>query len=135
MKNDLQELIDAYRAKAFELVPRLSKALDFALPITNIEWAGLAIPHRGRTNNGLHYFKHGVGVTIKFDGGEIDIDFGKKGEYDGFDGWRLLSFAEKSFIRTSYKDLDELEVDIKNAEAKGQIRFSGGSLYYLNNNR
>ena len=78
MKNELQELIDAYRAKASELIPLLSEALGFKLPITNTEWVGLDIPHRGQTSDGLKYFKHGYGVAIKFDGGEIDIDFGDK---------------------------------------------------------
>lgn len=135
MKNELQELIDAYRAKASELIPLLSEALGFKLPITNTEWVGLDIPHRGQTSDGLKYFKHGYGVAIKFDGGEIDIDFGDKGEYDGFDGWRLFRFAETNHIRTPYKDFHEVEADIEDALAKGQLRYSGYILYYLNNDR
>lgn len=135
MKTELRELIEAYCAKAAELVPRLSEALGFKLPITNGDWVNLDVPGRGKTGDGLQYFKHGFGVAIKFDDGAIDIDFGDNGEYDGFDAWRLFRFATASHFRTPYKDHHEVEVDIKDAEAKGQLRYSGYILYYLNNDR
>ena len=135
MKNELRELIDAYREKTSVLIPRLSKTLGFTLPITNTNWACLDIPHRGKTDDGIQYFKHGFGVAVKFDGGEIDIDFGDKGEFDGFDGWRLFRFAEESKFRTPYKNHREVEADIIDAEAKGELRYSGYILYYLNNDR
>jgi len=132
MKNDLRKLINAYCSKASELIPRLSTALGFELPIKNGAWASLDIPYRGKTDDGLQYFKHGFGVAIKFDGGEIDVDFGDNGEYDGFDGWRLFRFAKASDFQTPYKDHCEVEADIKDAESKGQLRYSGYILYYLN---
>ncbi len=134
MKTELRELIEAYRSKASELIPRLSNALGFKLPITNADWVGLDIPHRGNTSDGLQYFKHGYGVAIKYNGGEIDIDFGSKGEYDGFDGERLFRFAEEGNIKTPYKDHRQVEVDINDAESKGQLRYSGYILYYYQNN-
>lgn len=135
MKSELRNLIEAYRTAASEPIPRLSEALGFKLPITNTRWVGLDIPHKGITGDGLQYFKHGYGVAIKFDGGAIDIDFGDEGEYDGFDGWRLFRFAKDSNFHTPYKDHREVEADIKDAEAKGQLRYSGYILYYLNSDR
>lgn len=125
-----RELIDAYCDKAAELIPRLSKALGFKLPITNGEWVSLDIPGRGTTNDGLQYFKHGFGVAIKFDGGAIDLDFGDNGEYDGFDADRLFRFAIASHFPTLYKNHREVEADVKDAEAKSELRFSGYILYY-----
>lgn len=100
MKPELRELIDAYCAKAAVLIPRLSEALDFKLPITNGEWVALQIPGKGITSDGLQYFKHGFGVAIKFDAGAIDIDFGDNGEYNGFDADRLFRFATASDFPT-----------------------------------
>ncbi len=131
MKSELRELIEAYRAKASELVPRLSASLGFKLPITNNDWTGLDIPQRGKTSDGLRYFKHGFGVAIRYDGGEIDVDFGDQGEYDGFDAWRLFRFAEENEVKTPYNDHREIDADIKDAESRGQLRFSGHILYYL----
>lgn len=133
MTNELRELIDAYHSKAFELIPQLFKALELTLPISKTDWVRLDVPQRGKVGDSLQYFKHGYGVAIKFDGGEIDIDFGDKGEYNGFDGWRLFRFAEESNFRTPYKDHREVEADIIDAVQNGQLRDSGYSLYFLNN--
>lgn len=135
MKTELRDLIEAYRSKAAELVPRLAKALGIKLPVTNSEWAGLDIPYRGKTAVGLEYFKHGYGVAIRYDGGSIDVDFGDEGEYDGFDAWRLFRFAEESKFRTPYVAHSQVEADMKEAEATGELRFSGYILYYVSNGR
>ena len=131
MENELRDLIKAYQDKAADLIPRLSEALNFKLPITNTDWTGLDIAQRGKTSDGLQYFKHGYGVAIRFDGGEIDIDFGDMGQYDGFDAWRLFRFAVQCNLKTSYRDHREIEAYIKEAESKAQIRYSGYLLYYL----
>ncbi len=133
MKNALRDLIEAYISKAAELVPRLLVSLGSQLPITNNEWVALRIPQSGMTSDGLIYFKHGYGVAIEYDGGELDIDFGDQGQYDGFDAWRLFSFAMEGKIQTPYKNHREIEADIKDAESKGQLRYSGYILYYLCN--
>jgi hypothetical protein len=135
MKTELRQLIEAYQTKAAELIPRLSKALGFNLPVNNSEWAGLDIPHRGKTPDGLEYFKHGYGVAIKYEGGVIDVDFGDKGEYDGFDAWRIFRFAEESKLSTPYVEHRQVESDMKEAEASGELRFSGYILYYVSNGR
>lgn len=136
MKNELRQLIDAYCAKAAELVPRLANELGFKLPITNTEWAMLQIPHPEKNpdkiEGNLQFFKHGFGVAIKFDGGVIDLDFGDNGEYDGFDASRLFRFAKASGMQTRYADEREVEADIKEAESRGELRYSGYILYYLN---
>lgn len=42
------------------------------------------------------YLKHGAGCTVYFQDGEIDFDFGRHGEINGFDPWRLFIFARKN---------------------------------------
>ena len=131
MKPELRALIEAYCAKAAELIPRLAKMLGFKLPITNTEWVGFQVPTPGPTSDDLKYFKHGFGVAIRYDGGVIDIDFGDDGEYNGFDADRLFKFATASRFPTPYKSHYEVEADLKEALAQGQVRFSGYILYYL----
>ncbi len=131
MKPELRELITAYCAKASEVIPRLAQALGFKLPITNTEWVLFDPPGRDETSDGLKYFKHGFGVAIKFEGGAIDIDFGDHGEYNGFDAYRLFKFAKNSHFPSRYESEREVEADIKEALALGQLRYSGYILYYL----
>lgn len=133
MNPELRKLIKEYLSVALDLVPKLSLALKFELPVTNEEWVALDIPQIGSTDSGIEYFKHGYGVKIKDSGRVIDIDFGNNGEYDGFDAWRLFSFSEESNISTSYTDHREIEYDIKEAVSAGELIFSGYILYYLNN--
>jgi hypothetical protein len=135
MKKELRSLIYLYLAKTAELIPQIAYALGVTLPITNMEWANLNVPQRGTTGTGLRFFKHGYGVDIKYNGGEIDIDFGANGEYDGFDAWRLFRFAEVTGTQTPYTDHREIAAELEEAEKNKEVRFSGYILYYLNEPR
>ena len=135
MKKELRNLIDLYLTKTAELVPKIAYALGVTLPITNIEWANLNVPQRGTTDTGLHFFKHGYGVTIKYVGGEINVDFGANGEYNGFDAWRLFRFAEVTGTQIPYKDHLEIAAELEEGEKNKEVRFSGYILYYLNEPR
>lgn len=130
MKASLLQLIEAYRGTQRDVALRLASALGFALPITNIRWVGLRIPQKGKTADGLQYYKHGFGVAIRFEGGEIDFDFGDEGQYDGFDAERLYRFAMDCKLATSYTSSAEVRMDIEEAEAMREIQHSG-FLYYL----
>jgi hypothetical protein len=129
MEPALRHLIDAYVEKAVELIPRLTRALDLALPISNREWSRLDIPQKGSAD-GLDYFKHGYGVAITCADCIIDVDFGKDGEYNGFDAWRLFQFVEDNRFPVPYQNYQEVDTDIQHAEAAGEV-YKSGNLYFL----
>jgi hypothetical protein len=133
MNASLRKLITAYQAKARKMARLLAKELNIKLPITNNEWAALQIDQRGTTSKGLKYFKHGYGVAIRHDGWEIDIDFGDKGEIDGFDAHKLFNFAGVNGFQIPYKNETEIESEIKRAVRDGEVRHCGRSLYYIKN--
>lgn len=48
---------------------------------------------RDAEQRGIRLRKHGYGIEIVAKGIRIDFDWGKNGEADGFDAWRLYNFA------------------------------------------
>jgi len=63
--------------------------------------------------------------------GSVDFDFGRAGQINGFDVWRLADFAGDRLAAIGFKSRDELE-QIFNAEAdSGKILSSGYILHYV----
>lgn len=92
MNSGLARLIADYQASVREAVALLNKS-GIPLPTSNTEWTGVDIPARGVLDGGVSYFKHGYGCAVRLPGGVVDFDFGANGEIDGFDSWRLVSYA------------------------------------------
>lgn len=130
MNSDLDELITKYVEVAAELFPRVAEHLGASPPVSNIEWACLGVPQRGRTPDGINYFKHGFGVAMTDGKRKIDLDLGENGEINGFDAWRLFDFAEGNKISTSFGSLEDIETAIDEAVASGELTYSGYTLYY-----
>jgi hypothetical protein len=57
-----------------------------------------AIPKRGTLlkPRGKYQF-HGIGCLFEINKRIVDVDFGPKGRFDGFDVWRLHKYAESAF--------------------------------------
>jgi hypothetical protein len=81
---------------------------------------------------GIKVFPHGCGLSIAFNDTWIDFDFGENSEINGFDAYRLWSFAERNKIQHGFESYKEVEAAIEQAVGKELIRFSGYINYYLN---
>ncbi|PVD52885.1 hypothetical protein DC498_08160 [Terrimonas sp.] len=67
------------------------------------------IPKEGFVEN-IYFRFHGRGCFFKYDGGEIDIDFGPKGRFDGFDLYRIKKFLETNTrFKINQSDNDFIE--------------------------
>ena len=130
MNNVLDELITKYVDVAAALFPRVAEHLGAPTPISNLEWAGLGVPQRGSTPDGINYFKHGYGVAMTDGKRKIDLDLGDKGEINGFDAWRLFDFAEGNEIPTPFSSHKEIEIALQEAVDSGELTYSGNILYY-----
>ncbi len=60
----------------------------------------------------------------------MDFDFGEKGEINGFDIWRLSSFADERLEQYEFSSEKELEACFKAEVALGSIVYSGYILHY-----
>ncbi|HEY4316282.1 MAG TPA: hypothetical protein VGN04_01640 [Herbaspirillum sp.] len=63
--------------------------------------------------------------------GPIEFDFGKSGEIDGFNVWRLAGFAEPRLARYGFETSDAIEESFKAALKAGALVSSGYVLYYV----
>jgi hypothetical protein len=100
-------------------------------------WHDTTIPRSGKLNNiVIHYAFHGAGLYAQLKNKKIDFDFGKDNRIDGFDAWRLKSFADSQTKKyNDYWTLEKLEIDLVQLENKGIIVKPGDgpgtSNYYL----
>lgn len=111
-KNSLDELIiliNKYLKVGGNFLTCFFDGKKIKIPKSNIAWASTIFDQNGNLKNGITYFKHGGGIDFKDNNLEISIDFGPKGEWDGFDSWRLFLFMTVNNIRSTIQGEDEIQ--------------------------
>jgi hypothetical protein len=80
------------------------------------------IPQRAAIG-GVEFAFHGVGCRGRVGGIEVDFDFGPDGRTDGFDAWRLWTFATQSPTRyPGFQRREDVEAALLALETKGEIK-------------
>jgi hypothetical protein len=79
----------------------------------------------------VKYFKHGYGCAVHLKSGLVDFDFGKNGEINGFDDWRLAEFAEERIKLYGFSSREEIVSCFKAGADSGCLVASDYILYYL----
>jgi hypothetical protein len=130
MNNQLAQLISDYQTSVRTAL-HLMKQSGIPLPSTCLDWVETDIPPCGELKGGFSYYKHGFGCAVGLPAGEIDFDFGDKGEIDGFDSWRLLNFAGSRLGDYGFDTEDALEESFQAAVKSGSLAYSGNTLYYV----
>ena len=131
MNQQLREVIHLYIESYQSLFIQLAKDLVIELPITAQDWAILNIDQSGVSSSGIKYRKHGYGVVMRQDNLVVDFDFGKEGQLNGVDPWKLFYFAEENSVSLPYASVNELQVEFKSLVQNGEFIYSGYMLYYL----
>lgn len=131
MNHKLRTLIESYLSAVKEAI-QLLVASGIELPTSNTEWAISGIAQRGELVGGIKYFKHGYGCAVQLTSGSVDFDFGPKGEYNGFDEWRLWRFLQNSKTPKVFRTEAELKQEFRLAIENGDLTFSDYILYFLN---
>lgn len=132
MNEKLGRLIMDYQNKVRAALKVMRKA-GIAMPFNYAEWIqadALSIQDREEK---LVIDKHGRGCTVHWNGTQVDFDFGDLGEIDGFDLWRLVSFAGKDLQSYGFEDQQTLEDYFKASLRSSEIFYSGNILYYEKN--
>ncbi|NIL14820.1 hypothetical protein AU074_29460 [Pseudomonas sp. ATCC PTA-122608] len=133
MNNQLAMLISDYQASVAAAVDMMQRS-GIPRPPTNTDWVVTDIPQRGELEGGVRYFKHGYGCAVSLPTGTVDFDFGDRGEIDGFDAWRLASFAGDKLSDYGFADEDAITECFKAEVAAGSLVYSGYILYYVADN-
>ena len=93
------------------------------------------IPRRGSFGIIKDYGFHGCGLYAKLPDCEIDFDFGENNRVDGFDAWRLKSFANsKPKLYPMFDTEQKIQHELDKLKQEGLIHkpgtFPGTSNYY-----
>src|SRR5260221_14498715 len=94
MRPDMRALISEYQQKVSEAC-RLLRARFHVDGDLLRAWHQKTVPDCGWLDDerSIRFRFHGIGCRVTFGHVEVDFDFGPEGRHDGFDGWRLGSFA------------------------------------------
>jgi hypothetical protein len=130
MNSNLARLISDYQGAVREAVAVMRDS-GIELPATSMDWAANGIPQRGTFKGGIPYFKHGYGCSVRLPSGAVDFDFGEQGEIDGFDAWRLASFAGPRLSEYGFASEAALNDFFKAELAAGSLVYSGYILHYI----
>lgn len=129
MNKKLKKLVLAYQASVRTAVELIQQS-GILLPVTSRDWITTEIPAHGELVGGVTYYKHGNGCLVDLPSGTVDFDFGRLGEIDGFDAWRLAEFAGSEFAKYGFETKEEIETSFQSAVKSGSLVSSGYNLYY-----
>lgn len=130
MNKKLKKIVLAYQASVRAAVELMQES-GIPLPITSSDWIATEIPAHGELVGGVTYYKHGAGCLVDLPSGAVDFDFGRLGEIDGFDAWRLATFAGSEFAKYGFETKEEIDTSFQSAVKSGSLVSSGHILYYV----
>ncbi len=130
MDRRLGDLIDDYLGSVSKAVALLEEA-GIPRPASDRAWASNGVAHAGVLRGGASYRKHGYGCEVRLASGSVDFDFGRAGQIDGFDVWRLADFAGDRLAAFGFDSQHELEATFAREVGSGAILRSGDTLHYL----
>jgi len=129
MNNQLARLILDYQ-KSVQTAVALMYRSGIQMPSSCADWIETDIPLSGTLDGGAHYIKHGAGCEVSLTAEKVDFDFGKHGEIDGFDVWRLVKYAGVNLVNYGFGAIDEVQDSFEKSVTDGSIVYSGDCLYY-----
>lgn len=129
MDSRLKQLIDNYLDSVRVAVALLEEA-GIPRPASDRAWATNGISGTGALRGGATYRKHGYGCKVHLASGSVDFDFGRAGQINGFDMWRLADFAGDRLAAFGFNSQDELEHVFKAEVESGEISKSDYILHY-----
>lgn len=130
MEKQLAQLISDFQAAVGAAVLLMSES-GIQTPFGVEDWVDLDIPSEGELNNGIGYWKHGHGCRVYLLEGEVDFDFGRWGEIDGFDEWRLWLFCQNRPNIYAFDNDKALAESVSRALKKGELVSAPYNVYYV----
>lgn len=122
-------LVGEYETAARRELEELKSAL--ACPNPPAAWADLSIPRTG-TYDGKAFSAHGFGCRVETPDGAIEIELSKDGGYEGFDAWRLWTYAADHAGPWVDATLDDVRTALKwVSESGGLERVTAEPVTYL----
>jgi len=137
MRPELHTLIVEYQRKVSEAcrLLRVRRQVDNPLGA----WWDKKVPECGWLDEEqwIRFRFHGIGCRVTFGHVVVDFDFGPGGRHDGFDAWRLATFAATAPGFAQFEDVDKLEAELAALASEGSLAHLtiesglGSHLYYF----
>lgn len=134
----LLDIIEQFRAAqdrgVAAVVDVLGPTLGVRLPVADRDWVHICEEiglYSIRSINGIAVYAHGFGIELAFPDLIIDFDWGRSGQPDGFDVWRLWNFIALNHVVVDCKSYSQIEAWVEQAIQSGElIRDFPYGLYY-----
>jgi hypothetical protein len=127
MTFDIHELIQSYLKAGAEAVEELRQVYKIDC-VFDRRKAG--VPPTGKLPSGRKFAFHGIGCRFNLHRIVVDMDFGRNGETNGFDAWRLHLHAE-SLNHSDCPTRETIQESLDALEASNEIvREPGSTLYF-----
>lgn len=125
-----QEILNKYLEVGGKFLVAFFVKKQMKPPVSNVAWALYQMKQLGVLEDGTKYFKHGYGIDFKNEFYSISIDFGRSGQLNGFDAWRIFSFISENKIDFPAENENIIEDMLVKATQDGVV-FKDDHLYYL----
>ena len=137
MNTELYRLITLFNKAQLEAVEILESAFNCPRPADQMDFILRCKPSIQKLRykfNGYKVRPHGIGMEIDMGETKIDFDFGKNGEINAFDAFRIANFIKLNKIKTALKTEEEIQYEIEKAINQGTIRTEDamGNNHYAN---
>ena len=126
----LEDLITEYLAQ----VKKATDLLELSFGTKNILelWRSKKIPKRGIVTDDITYELHGIGCRVYLSEICVDFDYGPDERVDGFDSWRLYTYAcEVPHRFKKYINQNTLKREFDEYVEKGKAQKTYGSMSKL----
>lgn len=132
MNSELYRLVSDYQSSVREAIILLRRA-GIRMPLSDMEWINDKIPPEGELGGGVRYRKSSGGCMVTLAAGEVDFDFGQKGDVSGFDFWKLTLYWQKRSNYYNFLTEDELRSCVDEALVSGVLRKDHLGFFYVAN--
>lgn len=133
-KDEFYNLLELFNKAQKKAVNNLKNIWDMNVPMTREHWIGWSQNQYGidkfKNEQGIKIFPHGFGLSYQDEDVCIDFDFGKHGEFNGFDINRLWFFLEMNKIKTLFTNEKQIKKVVDFETECGALSFSGYINYY-----
>lgn len=130
MNKNLTFLIDDYLNSVTSAVSLMNRS-GIPVPYSRESWVKAEFPGLGELDGGIPYLKHGAGCEVSLKTGIIDFDFGRNGEIDEIESFRLLQFAGENLAKYGLTSKLEVEKLFKEAVESGHLTCVEYSTYHI----
>lgn len=130
MDSRLTNLINDYQTRVREALTLMQRS-GISMPYSSHEWIETDLSEVSVLVDGSSFIQHGAGCLVGLPAGEVDFDFGERGEIVGFDFWRLSRFAGDKYESYGFSKKEEIHVCFQKAVDEKFLKHSRHILYYI----